>query len=447
MNLKALREKRAKAVADMRAILTKAEAEGRDALTAEEQAEYDRLKADADGLSASISRLEGLDEMEASLNERRPAAASRQGTDDATAGRNAPGPEASREFESFGEFMAAVRFNANDQRLASLYSEDAGANAALLGSSDERGNFRAEQRMDTGSAGGFLIPQQFRSEILRVEPGASIVRPRARVIPAGSPPDAAISIPALDQTGDAPGNMFGGVEVKWIAEGQTKPETDASFREIKLEPFEVAGHVVVTDKLLRNWQAAGPFLEGLLRGAVNQAEDFAFISGDGVGKPLGYLNSDAVVNVNRAGANGVTYADLVGMLAKLLMRGGSPVWIASQSVLPAIMNLKDEDGRLIYVANAREGVGQTLLGYPLIWNNRAAGLGTRGDISLVDFNYYLVKDGSGPFVATSEHVHFKENKTVVKIFWNVDGQPWLTGPFKEENGYEVSPFVLLDVPA
>jgi HK97 family phage major capsid protein len=81
------------------------------------------------------------------------------------------------------------------------------------------------------------------------------------------------------------------------------------------------------------------------------------------------------------------------------------------------------------------------------WNNRSVGLGSKGDIVLADWFYYVIKDGSGPFVAASEHVLFRQNKTVVKIFWNVDGAPWLTAPIKEENGYEVSPFVGLDVPA
>jgi HK97 family phage major capsid protein len=66
---------------------------------------------------------------------------------------------------------------------------------------------------------------------------------------------------------------------------------------------------------------------------------------------------------------------------------------------------------------------------------------------LADWSYYLIKDGSGPFVAASEHVYFLNNKTVIKIFWNVDGTPWLNAPFTEENGYQVSPFVALDVPA
>jgi HK97 family phage major capsid protein len=334
--------------------------------------------------------------------------------------------------------------NPNDQRLATLYDENAG-----------EGGMRAEQRMDTGSAGGFAVPTQFRATLMEVSPQEARIRPRAMVIPAGTPPDSAITMPALNQDGTNPANVYGGVEVNWIGEGVAKPETDATLREIKLEPQEVAGHVVLTDKLLRNWAAASAVIERLLRGAVISAEDFAFLSGNGVGKPLGLINSGAAYAVNRATSNQITRADINSMTARILMRGGSPVWLASQSVLPQLQNLRNDigspptgDGALVWNPDLRDNAGNQLLGgYPILWNERSPQLGTKGDLVLTDLSHYLIKDGSGPFVAASPHVKFTENKTVVKIFWNVDGQPWLTAPFKQEGGYEVSPFVVLDAPA
>ena len=301
--------------------------------------------------------------------------------------------------------------------------------------------------MDTGAAGGFMIPPQFRSELLRVDPVASLVRPRAQVIPAGSPPDSAITIPALDQTGDTPENVFGGVEVLWTGEGATISDTSAALREIKLEPEEVSGSVTITDKLLRNWQASGVFVENLLRGAINQAEDRAFIFGDGVAKPLGFQKAGARLTVPRQVAGKVSYLDLTGLISKVIMRGGTPTWSASQGVMQEVLNMVDSFNRPIYVASPVAGVPGTILGYPVVWNNRNPGVGSAGDISAVDLSYYLIKDGSGPFVAVSEHVKFQQNKTVIKIWWNVDGQPWLTEPFTEENGFQVSPFVVLDDPA
>lgn len=429
--LQQLREKRASLVAEMRGILNTAEGENRD-LSADETAAYDQKKAELDALDARITRAATLEAAEAAGNLVVPAASRNGGPTPPP-----PGPGAAREFENFGEFMAAVRFNPNDQRLN--FVENAGA----VGDPELRG----EMRMDNDTQGGFMVPPQLRDTIMRIEPEEALVRPRATVIPAGSPPDAGVTIPALDQTGSNH-NMYGGVEVKWIGEGEEKPETDAKLREIMLTPHEVAGFVTVTDKLLRNWQAASSFVEGLLRGAVYGAEEYAFLRGSGVHQPLGAINAGAMKFINRATANHVTYADLINMVARFLMRGGvSPVWSMPQSSLLDIATMTDPEGRYIWQPSAVGGFAGTLLGYPVRWNNRAPALGAKGDITLIDWSQYLIKDGSGPFVAASEHVKFTSNKTVIKIFWNVDGAPWLTAPLIEENGYEVSPFVGLDVPA
>jgi HK97 family phage major capsid protein len=430
--LKKLRERRAALVAEMRGIIETAEKEDRD-LTAEEQTGFDDKKTEKDALDKRIANLEGLEADETALDAVIPAHSRRS-----PIGR-AGGPEASREFENLGEFMHAVRFRPSDQRLT--FVEGVGAET------DENG-LQAEMRMDNDTSGGFMVPTQLRSTIMSVAPQDALVRPRATVIPAGSPPDAGIIMPALDQSGTNPANMFGGMSFNWIEEAGDKPETDADLAGIQLVPHEIAGFVTVTDKLLRNWQAASAFLENLMRGGVNAAEDYAFLRGTGVTQPLGVINAGATKWINRANANQASYVDLLNMVSVLLMRGGqAPVWSAPQSALVQFGQMQDPEGHYIWKANAVDGFAGTLLGYPLRWNNRAPALGSKGDIILADWSYYLIKDGSGPFVAASEHVKFTQNKTVIKIFWNVDGAPWMKAPIKEENGYTVSPFVGLDVPA
>lgn len=426
-----LRTERAALVAEMRAMIDAAEGENRD-FTAEETTAYDALKVKLDALDARLSRLTGFEAVEAAGGTVVPAAA-RGG------GITVPqGPHGRTEFESMGEFLSAVRFNPNDQRLNYVENVAAGAD----------GQIDASLRMDNDTQGGFMVPPQLRQTILSVEPQDALVRPRANVIPAGSPPDAAITMPALDQSGSNPKNMFGGVEFKWIAEGEEKPETDAKLKSITLSPHEIAGFVTITDKMLRNWQASGAFIEGLFRGAYAAAEDYAFIRGTGTNQPLGAINSGAMKFINRLEANHVRYADLLNMVSRFLMRGGqSPVWSMPQSSLVDIATMTDPEGHYIWKPGAVDGFAGILLGYPVRWNNRAPGLGTKGDITLVDWSQYLIKDGSGPFVATSEHVKFTSNQTVIKFFSNVDGAPWLTAPIVEENGWEVSPFVGLDVPA
>lgn len=427
-----LHARRAELLNDMKATLVGAENEHRD-LDDDERTLYDSWKQEHAKCGAELARIEELEALEAESATVVPAAARNHPV--GSVDRLPPGPEPAREFESLGEFMHAVRFRPSDQRL------------------EWRDSTHAEQRMDSGAAGGFAIPKQFIGQLREVTPADAVIRPRAQVLPAGTPPDAEISMPALDQTGDNPANSYGGISVAWIGEGAAKPETSLSLREITWKPHEAAAHTVLTDKLLRNWQAASSLIERQLRAAMIAAEDYAFLRGDGQSKPKGIIGHPAAKTVNRAEANEIHYADVIKMYADA-MQGTSKVWIASQQILPQLMNMKDDSGgsgdngggAYIWQPNGREGVPSTLLGLPIIWNPRSPALGSQGDLVLADLSYYIIKDGSGPFVQASEHVHFINNKTVIKITWNVDGAPWLTEPFKQENGNTVSPFVVLDVP-
>ena len=413
MNLQAHYGWRDACIARMEAILTSADAESRN-LNDAETSEYERLNKSVDESNSMIEKLAKVENLQAESRR---------------AVRTVPFPNVNfgkaddpDEFRNFGEFIHSVRFQPNDKRL----------------------EYR-EQSMGVGAEGGFMVPKQFRENLMSVDVQAPLIRPRATVIPAGDPPDAEISMPMLDQS--AAENMFGGVTVTWIGEGQTKAETDAAFKEIKLQPNEVAAYITTTDKLLRNWQAAGPTLSGLLRNAMIAAEDYQFLRGNGVGKPSGIIGCTAEIAYNRAVASQIAYADVVGMLARLRSDAGA-VWIASRTTIPQLANIRDTGNFNLFMTQATLGVPATLLGIPLIFNERSPALGSKGDLVLADLSYYLIKDGSGPFVQASEHVFFRQNKTVIKAFWNVDGKPWLTAPIPLEGATTstVSPIVVLDVP-
>lgn len=413
MTIDELREKLAKALERMDALISAADAEKRD-MTPEEEKEYSDLDGSLDKIKADIAKREKLEAEKAEQNMPRKVVRM-------AATHKAEDP---KEFRNLGEFIYSVRFNRNDPRLQDLY--------------EERGS-----SMGVGAEGGFAVPTQFRPQLLSVTPDQAIFRPRCTVIPAGSPPDAEISMPALNQGSTQ--NMYGGVSVQWIGEGDTKPETDMRIREITLKPHEVAGHIIVTDKLLRNWTAAGSIIESQLRLATIAAEETAFYSGNGVARPLGVINSGARIDYNRAVASQIAYADVVGMYARL-RRNMSPVWIASQTTIPQLCTIADAGSNNLWVQNAAPGLPPSLMGIPVLFHERSVALGTRGDLILADLSYYMIKDGSGPFVMASEHVYFTSNRTVIKVFWNVDGRPWLSEPIPLEGSTTntISPFIVLN---
>jgi HK97 family phage major capsid protein len=132
------------------------------------------------------------------------------------------------------------------------------------------------------------------------------------------------------------------------------------------------------------------------------------------------------------------------MFASALAAG---VWVASPTLIPQLATMVDTGNHIIWQPNAREGIPGTLLGLPLLFNERSPVLGTKGDLILANFQYYLIKDGFGVALAASPHRKFEFNITIIKAFWNVDGKPWLTAPITLEDGAtQMSPFVVLDVP-
>ena len=404
--LKALYDKRAGFVQQRQALLDKVIGENR-GLNDEERAEQERLAGE----------IRKMDELIAIAKE----------SFDLPLGEPPDGePQPTeRVFRSFGEFLTVVRFAPQDERLRQLAD----------------GKEHRDMSMGVGTAGGVLVPEQMGPMLEPIQPQDAVFRPRARVIPAGDPPDAAITMPALDQSGAR--GVFAGVQVTWIAEAVTKPQTEPETREIKLEPQEVAAHVVVSDKLLRNSAAAGPLVSALLRGAILASEDQTFLNGTGIGQPLGIIGHPATIPIARAGAGAIAYADLVNMFAASKL-GGRSIWVGSQTILPDLMQMATPLGQLVWQPSAREGTPQTLLGFPLVLNERSPVLGAQGDLMLVDLNYYLIKDGSPLTIAMSEHPRFTRNQTIIKAWWNVDGQPWLTTPLLLEDGVtQVSPFVVL----
>jgi HK97 family phage major capsid protein len=399
----------------MKVILDAADTEKRD-LPADEEKQYTELDKAVDGFKKEEERTRKLIQDNIVLDAPKATI------------RTSIRAEAPKEFQSLGEFMYSVRFNENDSRLNYVEVE------------------KREQSMGVGVEGGFMVPNQFLPLLRMVDPQTEIFRPRCTVIPAGTPPDASVTMPCLDQ--GPVENIYGGMVVQWIAEGATKPETDLRLREVCLTPHEVAAHTVLSDKLLRNWTSADALVTQMLRLAMRGAEDTAFYSGSGVGQPQGVINSPARLDVGRAGANLIDFADIVNMYSRVKF-GGSLVWIASQTTLPELTTIADGGNHLLWAPVLTGIIGSipgTLYGIPVILADRSVALGTRGDLILADLSYYLIKDGSGPFVAASPHVYFTTNKTVIKIFWNVDGQSWLNLPLGLEGSVAntVSPFVVLN---
>lgn len=327
--------------------------------------------------------------------------------------------------ESFGDFLVKAR-----QRDAGLRDFTKKA----LGESN-------------GVDGGFLVPEQFMNEIMRERLENSVVRANgARIINMNSN---ILRIPAVNMASNAAGSLFGGVAAYWTAEAETKVASAPKFKQVKLEANKLIGYVESSDELDNDAiTSMGGLLQDLFGQAIAFEEDNAFLTGNGVGKPLGILNAPATVAVTRTTASKVGTVDLVNMLARFYRKGGQPVWIISQTVLPEIYKLKDENSNYILLPGSNGSIANALptsiYGIPVIVSEKLPALGTSGDIMLADMRYYLVGDRQQLTVDESIHVKFQTDEKSWRFVTRVDGQPWLDSAITPRQGVDtLSPFVKL----
>lgn len=298
--------------------------------------------------------------------------------------------------------------------------------------------------------GGLLVPEEFRSELMMLAMENSVVRPRATVIPMGAP---RLHIPSVDETSRV-SSVFGGVVVYRTEEGAELTESAAAFSSVKLDVTKQTALAHVPNELVRDWGAFGAFMDQTLPKAVGFYEDIDFISGNGVGQPLGALHGDntALVVVSKETtqlASTIVWQNVIKMYARMLPSSiPNAVWLASPDTFVELATMAltvGTGGSAIWLTDGRNTPVLTLLGRPVIMSEKAPSvLGTQGDLSFVDFGMYLIGDYQTMSVDSSEHVKFTSDKTTYRVIARNDGRPWLNSPLTpHNNSASLSPFVQL----
>lgn len=292
--------------------------------------------------------------------------------------------------------------------------------------------------------GGFLIPEELRSEILQVALETAVVRPRATVIPMSS---LRVPIPMIDDTSHA-SSILGGVVGYWTEEAAALTESQASFGRVVLDAKKLTAYAEVPNELLMDAPAFEGFFSGTFPKAISWFEDVAFLVGTGTGEPQGFINSP--VSISQAAESGqptktIVWENIVNMYSRMLPTSlGRGVWIASIDSFPQLATMAlsvGTGGGPVWIGNmAGTGGGGadtppiSILGRPLYFTEKTGPLGTSGDINFVDLSYYLIGDRMEMQVSASEHYKFANDKTAYRVVERVDGRPWLQSPITPRNG-------------
>jgi HK97 family phage major capsid protein len=386
--------------------------------------------------------------------------------------RMTDGGKASGAFGADGSFAPAAGIHLGKgcgmgSYLAAVYDvEKNGPNASAESHKALKGYgvTKAALSETSGSTGGYTVPPQFSQQVMTLDIEDEVVYPRATKMPMTT---ATLTIPSLDiTTAPSAGNSayLGGVVASWVADAQTRPESEPQFRQTELRAHELSFYSVASNTLLAD-SAAG--LDGLLTRIFSMARafhrDYAYLQGNGVGKPLGILNAPATIAVTRTTSAKFQFPDVANMLSQLYWgswRSSTTAWVIHQSVLPQLITLNDGAtsagvGRPIWIplsAGVQDSVASpagpqsfgSLMGLPVIVTEKLPALGTSGCVLLADFSKYLIGDRQDVQIEVSPHVKFLQNSTVWRVVCRTDGQPWLNNPITLADGTKtVSPFIYL----
>lgn len=292
--------------------------------------------------------------------------------------------------------------------------------------------------------GGFLLPEQLRSDLLMLALENGIIRPRATVIPMQTQ---RVGIPAVDSTSNVT-TVFGGIQTYWVDEGTAPTESSAKFQQVWLDAKKLMAYCTAPNELIADATAFGAFLEAALPQAIAFEEDYRFMQGNGSAQPLGYVGCPGAVTasaVTGQGANTIVVDNLAAMYARMLPSSlGKAIWVASIDCFPqlALMSVSGTLGNsnpVWMTANAPGVPGvansppMSIYGRPLYWTEKHPALGTSGDIMFIDPSFYLVGDRQSIEVSASPHFLFSTDKTAYKIIERVDGRPWIQSAITPKN--------------
>jgi len=393
-----LMEKRGHAVKVARELIDKCDAEKR-AMNADETGKYEAAMSDFDTLDGQIKQEQRVKNSEKEIE--------------------APFNPAKQEFKSDAE-KAAI-----EQRAA--FNKYLRSGSRMLNEAEHRA---LSAGVDTD--GGYLVaPQAFIATLLKAVDDLVAIRGLATIIPLAKAES--LGVPTMDtDVSDA----------DWTPELSTGSLDDSlKFGKREMLPHAFAKRVKISNKLLRQSTID---VEALVRGRLaykfGVTEEKAFMTGDGVEKPLGIftLSNDGIrADRDVAGNNTATaikadtLIDVKTSLKAPYLASTSCKWLFHRTVLGEIRKLKDGNGQYIWQPGLSGAIPDRILEIPYVTSEYAPNTMTTGKYVgiLGDFKNYWIADALSIQIQRLVELYAETNQVGFIGRAEVDGAPVMSEAF------------------
>lgn len=224
--------------------------------------------------------------------------------------------------------------------------------------------------------GGYLVPEEYDNRLIDVLGEENIMRDLSTVITTSG--EHKINIAATKPA------------ASWIEEGGQLSFGDATFDQILLDSHKLHVAIRVTEELLYdNAFGLENYIITQFGKALANAEEDAFLNGDGVGKPLGLFAASGggqIAETLTAAIKADDIINLVYALKRPYRKNAS--FIMNDKNIAVIRKLKDNNGAYIWQPSAQAGEPDRLFGYPV----HTSAYAPENAIAFGDYKYYNIGD-------------------------------------------------------
>jgi HK97 family phage major capsid protein len=367
MDIKELKSKRAGLVTQMRALTDAADKAGRD-LSADETINFNNLEKEFDTVSARVTREDNLSAAEAKLGQERDSNYRSQ-LDDAN-----PGKQGRASDGYLNAFFGAKGFLRKLGNISSLAPDV--FNVLQTG-------------IDTD--GGYLVPEAYEAEILKLLYAADPLRRVATVMTLSTDKN----IPV----------QTGGVSFSWVGENGAFNAVNPSVGRVILSAHKLGGYIPVSTEMLQDSLSnVESFVRDVAVTAVSQLENAAYTTGSGAAQPEGLFTVSEVAGTsisNTTGAvsataaiTGDNFIDIFHALA--VSHRTNAKWLMADAMVKLVRKLKDLDGQYIWQPGLIAGAPDTILTKEVLVSEFAPNpaVSTKS-IVFGDFSRYTIVDRLG----------------------------------------------------
>lgn len=270
----------------------------------------------------------------------------------------------------------------------------------------------------TNSQGGYAVPTEVASEIMKLASKNSVMRQLARII--------SVATPNYSELVD-----MGGTETGWVGETSSRPQTTApTLSSVSPVMGEVYANLYASQYALDDMSFdVANWLISSATDAFGLKEEEAFISGNGTNKPKGLFNNTITNEADGVRAFGsLQYiptgdADSLPSSTNLILdlfldmitatkvaHLGNAHFLMNRDIKGKLLKIKDSKNRYIWQPSVVLGQPDLLFGYP------------------VDISDYMASEGENAFIAAFGD--FKKAYTIVdRLGINILRDPYTNPPF------------------